>query len=196
VLARDEEFLLLAQEAGVEKWYLGVESISQENINQAGKGTNKVENYAKAIQNIKDYGMMVTGFFVFGLDFDTPDIFDATLKAMYDWGLDEASFSILTPYPGTRLFDRLEKENRISTYDWSQYEEGKVNYIPKNMTEEELLTGIRRIALEFYSINNCIKRGLSVRPFRPWTAFTTFLANMSIRHFYLNEKFNREEMKQ
>lgn len=191
ILARDEEFLRLSQEAGVEKWYLGVESISQENIDQAGKGTNKVENYAKAIQNIKDYGMMVTGFFVFGLDFDTPDIFDATLQAMYDWGLDEASFSILTPYPGTRLFDRFEKENRITSYNWSRYEEGKVNFEPKNMSKEELLEGIRRIALEFYSIDNCIKRGMNVKPFRPWTAATTFLANMSIRSFYLNEKFNK-----
>ena len=191
VLARDKEFLELSHEAGVEKWYLGIESISQENIDQAGKGTNKVENYAQAIQNIKDYGMMVTGFFVFGLDYDTPDIFDATLKAMYDWGLDEASFSILTPYPGTRLFDRFEKEKRITNYDWSRYEEGKVNFKPKNMSEEQLLEGIKRIALEFYSIDNCIRRGLNVHPFRPWTAFTTFLTNMSIRSFYHNEKFNR-----
>lgn len=191
VLAKDEELLRLASEAGVEKWYLGIESISQENINQAGKGTNKVENYGKAIQNIKDYGMMVTGFFVFGLDFDTPDIFDATLKAIYEWDLDEASFSILTPYPGTRLFDRLEQENRITNYDWSHYEEGKVNYKPKNMTEKELYNNIKRIALEFYSIKNCIKRSLSVRPFNPWNAFLVMVGNISLRSFYLNEKFNK-----
>jgi len=190
VLARDKEFIRLSQEAGVEKWYLGIESISQKNIDQAGKGTNKIENYHKAIQNIKDYGMMVTGFFVFGLDFDTPDIFDATLDAIYKWGLDEASFSILTPYPGTPLFKRFNKEGRIANNNWSLYEEGKVNFIPRNMTEEELLEGIQRIAMEFYSVKNNIKRAFKLRPFNPVKSLSAFLTNMSIRSFYKREKFN------
>ena len=189
VVAKDDEFLSLARAAGVEKWYLGIESISQENINQAGKGTNKVENYAKAIQNIKDHDMMVTGFFVFGLDFDTPEIFDATLQAIYEWGLDEASFSILTPYPGTRLYDRFEKEGRITKYDWSQYEEGKVNFKPKKMSEDELLEGITRISHEFYSIPNCVRRSLDVRPFNPVRFFARLMINMSVRSFYMREKF-------
>jgi radical SAM superfamily enzyme YgiQ (UPF0313 family) len=190
VLARDKEFIRLSQKAGVEKWYLGIESISQKNIDQAGKGTNKIENYHKAIQNIKDYGMMVTGFFVFGLDFDTPDIFDATLDAIYKWGLDEASFSILTPYPGTPLFKRFNKEGRIANNNWSLYEEGKVNFIPRNMTEEELLEGIQRIAMEFYSVKNNIKRAFKLRPFNPVKSLSAFLTNMSIRSFYKREKFN------
>jgi len=190
VLARDKEFIRLSQKAGVEKWYLGIESISQKNIDQAGKGTNKIENYHKAIQNIKDYGMMVTGFFVFGLDFDTPDIFDATLDAIYKWGLDEASFSILTPYPGTPLFKRFNKEGRIANNNWSLYEEGKVNFIPRNMTEEELLGGIQRIAMEFYSVKNNIKRAFKLRPFNPVKSLSAFLTNMSIRSFYKREKFN------
>jgi len=189
ILARDQEFLELAREAGVNKWYLGIESISQENIDQAGKGTNKVTNYAQAIQNIKDHDMMVTGFFVFGLDFDTIDSFDATLQAIYDWGLDEASFSILTPFPGTRLYKRFEKEGRITKYDWSQYEEGKVNFKPKRMTEDELLEGITRISHEYYSLPNCIKRSLRIHPVNPITAFTRFVVNMSVRSFYLREKF-------
>ena len=65
------------------------------------------------------------------MDHDTIDIFDNTLQAIYDWGLDEASFSIVTPYPGTRLFDRLKKEGRITNYDWSNYAEGRVNIKPK-----------------------------------------------------------------
>lgn len=190
VLARDDEFLKLSQEAGVQKWYLGIESISQENINQAGKGTNKVENYAKAIKKIKEYNMEVTGFFIFGLDFDTTDSFDATLNAIFDWGLDEASFSILTPYPGTRLFTRFDKEGRITNYDWSQYEEGKVNFIPKKMTQDELYDGIRRIAMDFYSVKNNMKRAFAVRPLNPATMVTTFVANMSLRSFYKREKFN------
>jgi len=191
VLARDDEFLRLSREAGVEKWYLGIESISQQNIDQAGKGTNKVNNYAQAIKKIRDHDMIVTGFFIFGLDFDTVDTFDATLKAIYEWELDEASFSILTPYPGTRLFDRFEKEGLITNYDWSQYEEGKVNYKPKNMTPEELIDGIHRIAMDFYSVKNCFKRSFNVRPRTASMVASALVTNLSIRSFYKREKFNR-----
>ena len=191
VLAKDDEFLEISEKAGVEKWYLGIESISQENINQAGKGTNKVENYAKAVKQIKDHHMQVTGFFIFGLDFDTPETFDATLKVIYELGLDEASFSILTPFPGTRLFTRLNNDKRITNYDWARYEEGKVNFIPNKMTEKELLDGIKRIAMDFYSIRSSLKRSFTVRPFNPIKAITMFLTNMSVRSFYKREKFNQ-----
>ena len=190
VISRDDEFLRLSREAGVIKWYLGIESISQENINQAGKGTNKVENYAKAIRKIKDYGMTVTGFFIFGLDHDTPKIFERTLQAMYDWDLDEASFSIVTPYPGTRLFNRLEKEKRIINYDWSKYTEGNLNIKLNKMTQEELIDGIKKIAFNFYSIKSIFRRSFLTKEINPITSFTKFISNMSIRSFYHREKFN------
>ena len=190
VISRDDEFLRLSRDAGVIKWYLGIESISQENINQAGKGTNKVENYAKAIKKIKDYGMTVTGFFIFGLDNDTPEIFKKTLDAMYNWDLDEASFSIVTPYPGTRLFNRLEKEKRITKYDWSKYTEGNLNLKLNKMSEDELIEGIRNIAFDFYSIKSIFRRSFLTHDINPINSFTRFISNMSIRSFYHREKFN------
>jgi len=188
VLSRDDELLKISSEAGVYKWYMGVESISQENINQAGKQTNKVENYEKAIKKIRDHGMNVVGFFMFGFDNDTPDTFHETLKAMYEWDLDEVSFSIVTPYPSTRLFERLEKEGRITSYDWSRYAEGTVNFKPKKMTEKELFEGIREIAAEFYSIKNCLKRSFNPRN-RGWIKpIMTFGGNLAMRSFYKREK--------
>lgn len=190
VLARDDEFLRLSKDAGVTKWYVGIESISQENIDQAGKGTNKVENYGKAIKKIKDHGMIVTGFFMFGFDFDTTSIFDRTLQAMNKWELDEASFSIVTPYPGTRLFERLEKEGRITSYDWPRYAEGNLNLKLKNMTEEELIAGIRRIAFDFYSVKNSFKRSFITNGFTPVKSLNKFISSISIRSFYKREKFS------
>lgn len=188
VLSRDDELLRISSEAGVYKWYMGVESISQENINQAGKRTNKVENYEKAIKKIRDHGMNVVGFFMFGFDNDTPDTFRETLKAMYEWDLDEVSFSIVTPYPGTRLFERLEKEGRITSYDWSRYAEGTVNLKPKKMTEKELFEGIREIAAEFYSVKNCLKRSFNPRNRGPIKSIMTFGGNLTMRSFYKREK--------
>jgi radical SAM superfamily enzyme YgiQ (UPF0313 family) len=189
VLTRDDEFLRLSNEAGVNKWYVGIESISQDNINISGKGTNKVENYSKAIKKIKDNGMSVCGFFMFGFDFDTPEIFEKTLKAMYEWEIDEASFSIVTPYPGTRLFNRLKKEGRITNYDWSLYAEGNLNIKLKNMSEEELISGIRKIASDFYSIKNSFKRSFFINGLKPINSIIKFVSAMSIRSFYNREKF-------
>ena len=190
VVSRDDEFLKLSQKAGVDRWYLGIESISQENINQAGKSTNKVENYGSAIKKIKDYGMDVTGFFIFGLDHDTPEIFQKTLDAIYEWDLDSASFSIVTPYPGTRLFERMDKEGRITNYDWSRYEEGKVNYKPAKMTEEELLEGIRYVAKDFFSVKQSFKRSFNKHNLNPINGAISFMGNMALRYFYKNEKLD------
>jgi radical SAM superfamily enzyme YgiQ (UPF0313 family) len=188
VLTRDDEYLKLAADAGVFNWYVGIESISQQNIDQAGKGTNKVENYAKAIKKIKDHGMMVTGFFMFGFDFDTPEIFDKTLDYIYQWGLDEVSFSIVTPYPGTRLFERYEKEGRIISRDWSRYEEGKVNYRLQGLSEKELLGGIKKMALDFYSYPNLIKRSFSNTNYSAYRIFIKLIRNYAVRKFYTHEK--------
>jgi radical SAM superfamily enzyme YgiQ (UPF0313 family) len=190
VLSRDDEFLRISSEAGVEKWYMGIESISQETINQVGKQTNKVENYVKAIKKIQDHGMKVVGFFMFGFDNDTPDIFRETLKAMYEWDLDEASFSIVTPYPGTRLFERLEKEGRITSYDWSRYAEDNVNFKPIKMTAEELMEGIRGISAEFYSIKNSFKRSFGLRNTNPIDTIMTLGSNLALRTFYKREKLH------
>ncbi len=188
VLVRDEEFLKLASEAGVYNWYVGIESISQQNIDAAGKGTNKVEKYGEAVKKIRDYGMMITGFFMFGFDFDTIETFDKTLKAIYDWGFDEVSFSVVTPYPGTQLFERYEKEGKITCRDWSKYGEGNVNYTMKNLTEKELAEGIRRIARDYYSIPNIVKRSFTNTNYSPYRIFIKVMRNISVRKFYLTEK--------
>jgi radical SAM superfamily enzyme YgiQ (UPF0313 family) len=190
VISRDDELLKLSREAGVKQWYLGIESISQDNINQAGKSTNKVENYASAIKKIKDHGMDVTGFFIFGLDHDTPETFKKTLDAIYTWELDSASFSIVTPYPGTRLFERMEKEGRITNYNWSRYEEGKVNYKPEKLTEEELLEGIRYVARDYFSVKQSLKRSFNKYHLNPINGIISFMGNISLRHFYKYEKLD------
>ena len=92
------------------------------------------------------------------IDEDTPDIFDTTLETISDWDLDVLEVNILTPYPGTPLFDRLDKEGRILTRDWSRYNQVDVVFQPKNMTVEELYEGSRKVAKEFYSTYNLTKK--------------------------------------
>ena len=158
VLHKDDELLNLAIDAGCESWLIGFESIDQKTIGFIGKKTNKVEKYASGVKKIKDYGMMVSGLFMFGFDTDKPSIFDTTLNAIYKMDLDRAAFAIVTPFPGTALFDKLDAEGRILTRDWSKYNLKNVVFKPKNMTEDELVNGRNKLSREFYSLSNCLRR--------------------------------------
>lgn len=186
VLGRaDDEFLNLAKKAGCLEWFVGFESVSQKALNNIKKTHNKVENFKKMIKRLHDYGMAVHGGIIFGFDEDTPDIFDTTLEKMYELGIDVVEVNILTPYPGTPLYDRLEKSGRILTKDWSKYNQVEVVFQPKNMTPEELFEGTRKVAKEFYSIPNLIGRTLKI--FSITRGINSFFAaggNLTYRRYY------------
>ena len=158
VLARDKELVRLSKEAGCVSWLVGFESVSQKTLDEIGKTSNRVEEYFQAVKNIHGHGMAVIGSFMFGFDSDTKDVFDETLKTIKELEIDVADFCILTPVIGTPVFNKLEKEGRILTKDWSEYDMKNVVFKPKNMTPEELLQGVRRMYVEFYSTSYTLKR--------------------------------------
>ncbi len=186
VLAQaDDEFMNLARKAGCVEWFVGFESVNQESLNGIHKTHNKVADFQKLIKRAHDYGMTMQGGIIFGLDGDTPDIFDLTLEKMYEYELDTVEINILTPYPGTPLYDRLEKAGRIISRDWSRYNQTDIVFQPKNMSVEELRVGTQRVAKEFYSIPNIIGRGIKAF----WTTknFGGILpaaTNYSFRRYY------------
>lgn len=158
VLARGPELVSLSEEAGCVAWLIGFESVSQTSLDAVGKTTNKVSEYSQAIQNIHDHGMIVIGCFMFGFDTDTTDVFAQTLQAIRTWGIDIADFSILTPLPGTPIYQQFEQEGRLLTKDWKYYNMGHVVFKPKQMTPDELLQGVRMMYDEFYAPPYTIKR--------------------------------------
>jgi radical SAM superfamily enzyme YgiQ (UPF0313 family) len=158
VLANDKELVKLSKEAGCIAWLVGFESVSQNTINKIGKKTNKVIEYQKTVQNIHENKMVVIGSFMFGFDNDSKDVFKDTIKMINKLRIDVCDFCILTPFPVTPLFNKLEKENRIITQDWSKYTMKNVVFKPKNMTAQELLDGVKQMYIEFYSIQNTVKR--------------------------------------
>jgi radical SAM superfamily enzyme YgiQ (UPF0313 family) len=157
VLHRDDELLKLASEAGCEQWLIGFDSVDQETIRYIGKKSNKVDEYVSAVKKIRDYDMSIMGMFVFGFDTDKPNIFETTLKTIYKMELDRPVFSVLTPFPGTALFNELEKEGRILTKDWSKYNLRNVVFQPKNFSTEQLLNGTLSIIKEFYSFPKSLR---------------------------------------
>lgn len=194
VLGKDEEFLNLAREAGCLQWFVGFESISKETLKKINKTTNVniVDKYGEYVRKIQKHGMGVSGGIIFGFDDDTPDVFEETYKAIQEWQADSIEFNILTPYPGTAIYERFEEEGRILTKDWSKYSQAHVVYEPKNMTPEQLLEGYKWITRKYYSWPELLKRIL-----RYWDYATSKekspsllsipTINLALRNYYKRE---------
>ena len=166
----DDEFLELAYKSGCRHLFIGFESIDQMSLDSANKAFNKVERYGEIIRRIHSHGISIQAGIVFGFDCDTPDVFDRTLDFLRENGISQATFNMLTPYPGTPLFDRLKAEGRILTEDWSKYNSRTdVVYSPKNMSPEELLDGFNRVNREFYRLGNIFSRLFRSRTNLFWT---------------------------
>jgi hypothetical protein len=95
---------------------------------------------------------------IFGFDDDDPGVFDRTREFLLENRVGHGSFSALTPYPGTKLFDALHAQSRIISYDWSQYDGATAVFRPNLMTPEQLQDGTRKIGVRFYSIPSILKR--------------------------------------
>jgi len=156
---RDDEFLALAAQSGCKQLFLGLESISQLSMAEVNKGCNQVEEYSRIIARIHSHGIAVQAGVVFGFDHDGPEIFSDTVDFLEATGIQNATFNILTPFPGTPLFRKLETEGRILTRNWRQYNgRDEVVYQPKRMSVPELLAGFRYANERFYSLSSIAKR--------------------------------------
>jgi radical SAM superfamily enzyme YgiQ (UPF0313 family) len=178
VLAHDADLVRLSKEAGCVAWLVGFESICQNTLQAIGKTTNTVDEYAQAIRNIHQNHIAVIGDFMFGLDTDTPDVFEKTLTVVKDLKIDVVDFSILTPFPGTPLFTRLDAEKRILTKDWKYYNMGHVVFTPKQMSPDQLLHGVRWMYDVFYSPLYSTKRIFRSLRFGIYSFVVVFARNL------------------
>ncbi len=158
ILAKDEEFLRLARDAGCMGWFIGFESVNQKSLDNVGKKTNKILEYSIGVKRLHEYDMHVNGSFIFGFDTDTLDIFDKTYDMINQIEIDNPVINILIPYPGTPLFERYKAEGRLLTYDWSKYNNENVVFKPKNMSPQELLRNARGTHKKLYTYPKIITR--------------------------------------
>ncbi|KYK31986.1 MAG: hypothetical protein AYK22_00050 [Thermoplasmatales archaeon SG8-52-3] len=158
ILGKDEELLKLANEAGCVGWLIGFESVSQASIDSIGKKTNIVKNYLSAVKKIHDFGMIIEASFVFGFDHDKKDIFNKTDEFIRLSEIGIPFGLILTPYPGTILYNRLEREKRILTKDWDKYDGLNAVFKPKHMSSETLLNNTEALNLKWHKGLNSIER--------------------------------------
>lgn len=127
--------------AGCTGVFIGFESLSDANLADARKRTPRTDDYSRRVALLHDHGIQVNGSFVLGFDEDRRDSFATLAQWIEANRLECATFHILTPYPGTPLFHKMEREGRLLHKDWSRYDTGHVVFQPKHMSSDELAQG-------------------------------------------------------
>lgn len=177
-IAKDPEMLELCRRSGCIGLFIGFESLSAENLRAVGKRVNHPQEYLEAVQRIHDHGIGIDASFVFGLDADDDGVFDRTLEFVERAKIEVAYYSILTPYPGTRLHRRLDQEQRILTKDWSLYDTSHVVYRPRTFTPDQLLAGYYRVLKESFSLGSIFGRLWGTTAYKPFF----YPMNFGFRH--------------
>lgn len=143
-----------AAEAGLRSLFVGFETFSPVNLAASNKKQNLARDYAAVTRRLSDLGIMINGSFVFGMDDDDESIFDRTVDWAVRHGVTTSTFHIQTPYPGTRLFETLARQGRITSGNWDLYDTRHVVYRPAKLAPEALEAGYHRAYREFYGWQN------------------------------------------
>lgn len=151
LFGRDSELMALAARSGCKGLLLGFETLSQDNLDHAGKAFTSSDDYRFVIEQVHRHGIGIQGCFVFGMDHDTPEVFEQTAAFVIETGIELPRFAIRTPFPGTKLYHRLEAEDRILTKDWELYDSQHVVFQPASMSVEELQAGHLKAWKQAYS---------------------------------------------
>jgi radical SAM superfamily enzyme YgiQ (UPF0313 family) len=140
-VARDEELLDLFRDAGCSTLIIGFESVTEASLAAMDKPVNFCLTYQDAIDAIHARGLTIIGNFIVGFDTDTLGVFSQTLDFIQRTGILYPFFSILTPMPGTKLFDEYKAAGRLDHEDWQRYDTRHVVYAPTHMRRDELMDG-------------------------------------------------------
>ena len=137
--------------------FIGFESINPNNSKDVGKKVD-VDYFLNQIRRIHDKGLGVVGSFIFGFDEDTPETLQSTVDFCIESKMELTAFSVLTPYPGTKVYQDLDREGRIISRNWDDYDSDKVVFQPKNFTPKQLESDMLKAAKRFYSLKSIYSR--------------------------------------
>jgi len=155
--ARDPELLQLMARSGCYTVFVGLESINPATLKAYNKSQD-VDSIKECVVNFHKFGIRVHGMFVFGSEEDHYQVIRDTVKVSRRLDLDSLQYLILTPVPGTPVFEELEKQNRIICRDWSQYDGHHIVFQPRQFTPYELQKETIRAMKKFYSWRSVAKR--------------------------------------
>ncbi|MDH4129696.1 MAG: B12-binding domain-containing radical SAM protein [Spirochaetota bacterium] len=155
---KDLELMKLAKDSGCKGLFFGLENVSKNLPKGIRKNIKEMSKLEDAIKKVKDLGIHFHASLIFGYDDDTEAVFDETLEFLMRNKIGTVTFNILTPYPGTKIFEQYKEENRLLTENWKYYDQWTVVYKPKNMSPMALAEGYLKVRKEFLSIGSIAKR--------------------------------------
>jgi radical SAM superfamily enzyme YgiQ (UPF0313 family) len=157
-LGDDEDMVKLAADSGCVSVFVGMESLDEGSLEETNKPFNRVDKFAREIKMFHDHGIMVNPGIVFGFDHDDESVFERAVEFLTKNQVELAYFNVLTPLPGTALFDRYNASGRIFDRDWAKYDGKHVVYRPSRMTVDQLQQGFYWANHHFYSLPNIWRR--------------------------------------
>ena len=179
----DEQNLKILQKSGCKALFIGFESLNPQ-LRSIGKPQNNPERYAEVIRKLHDHGIIAYAAFMFGFDFDDLSVFERTVEFAIANKIILAQFAMLTPYPGTRLYARLQAEGRLLRDKWWLLPNQEIlapHFHPRLMEPEQLREGWKWAWREFYSFPSIWKRIDLWPALHPYFAYLPL--NLRQRHF-------------
>jgi radical SAM superfamily enzyme YgiQ (UPF0313 family) len=165
--AHDEEFLSLIVESGCQGLLIGFETLNPKNLTKMRKAFNTMNGgYEQALANLRRHGIRLYATFILGYDEDNGDTLRETLAFAKRHKFYIVAFNHLTPFPGTPLYKRLEKEGRLLFDRWwldDRYRYGMVPFAPLGMTADQVKARCVEARQSFYSFWSIFKRGLDFK---------------------------------
>ena len=183
LISRSEKLLAAMRDSGCIGLILGLESPKAGTLDEAGKRYARAEEYAWRIKKIQSYNISLWGSFIFGFDGDDwRDCMNAVRFAQR-CRLCMSCYPILTPYPGTRIFEKYVSQGRLLTRDWDKYNGATVVYQPEKMTVQELRHAQMAAFCEFYSPPSAFRR-LGVWPFKRNSWLSNLAIHRGLAYYY------------
>jgi radical SAM superfamily enzyme YgiQ (UPF0313 family) len=164
--AFDEHLLTKAVDVGLRALLVGFETLNAENLRRWRKRQNLGRSYEEAVRRLHDVNVLINATFVLGMDADDSSVFDRTVAWAIEQGVETATFHILTPYPGTPLYRRMEVSGRITTRNWDLYDTSHVVFRPARMSAAELQEGYLRASRDFYRWGSILKNAWTRQDWR------------------------------
>ena len=153
-ILKNPELIDLAGKSGCYCSLVGLESLNVDNLKTINKGFNKVEQYEELIARMRKAGIIPFITWIFGFDEDTPEQFRLTLEFLKKNKVGSATFLILTPLPGTALYDEMKDQGRIDDYNWSKYDLAHILFEPRHFSKQQLYETFWKTYQDVYSVKN------------------------------------------
>jgi len=157
-IAEDDELLKLAARSGCTGLLIGFESVQQPTLDGMQKHFHRAAAYADVVKRLHDHGIAIQGCFVFGFDSDDESIFERTVEFVDRVKMDLPRYAVMTPFPGTTAFRRLEAEGRLLHKNWTLYDVEHVVFEPKQMNPERLQEGLHWAWQQSYTWRSMFQR--------------------------------------